>query len=195
MNRFGKLFAILSAMVCAFASCSRMDLPLNDLDLEFDAEIAASYYFGYDEGSASHKFGLVLAVGRTDEDFNLISSGAVAFVTLHAPEFGGASIPAETYSASVNATNGYSFSYGASVSNGSKAVCNGIPGWSGEGTYVIIRKLGEGSQTVYPVQGGVIHIENDGDGTEVDAIFEAKNSSFSFEFSGEIPFEDWTPAN
>ena len=82
MNRFGKLFAILSAAVCAFASCSRMDLQLNELDLDFEAEVAASYYFGYDEASSSHKFGLVLAYGRTDEEFNLISPGAVAFVTL-----------------------------------------------------------------------------------------------------------------
>ena len=195
MNRFGKLFAILSAAVCAFASCSRMDLQLNELDLDFEAEVAASYYFGYDEASSSHKFGLVLAYGRTDEEFNLISPGAVAFVTLYAPEFDGLSIPPGTYSASANAAYGYSFSYGAPVSDKSNAVHNGFFEWSGEGTYVVFSQLGEDGQTVYPVQGGVISIEGEGDGVKVNAFFEAQKASFGFEFDGGIPFSDWTPAN
>ena len=162
----------------ALAACSK-ERDARDR-FEFDAEWAAAYYYGADALGGVNSFQLDLAQGRTDEDLDLISSGAVVRLLISAPLANSIALPDGLYQGSATPENAYTFYYGSVQADKSIS-----------GSYVGVRT---GKQTqFYPIeQGKVSVVAGDGGQYEVRVEVRTDRKSFSFSYLGAIQTFDCT---
>ena len=166
---------LLSAMSCSKENDGRARY-------EFDAEWAEAYYYGTDVRSGVDCYQLDLAQGRTGEDLDLISSGAVVRLLISAPAAGGIDLPDGLYQGSAHREEAYTFNYGTLQDDKSVA-----------GSFVGLRvNNGSGTQ-ILPIDRGKVSVKVSGDGHyEVRAEVTAATKPVRFVYRGTIRTLDCT---
>ena len=160
MSYICRVFSILFSLVVM--SCSQ-DLTDMEIVYEYDPEWGAAYYLG-DEGDVSN-FKLVLTAGRTDEEENLISSGAILSLHLSAPLNEYFSLPDGKYLAASSTGAAYTFDFGS----------------------VTTRQSGSKLPTIFALESGIVFVERAEDGTyRIKAEVAGQGRSFEFDYDGEM---------
>ncbi|MCR4860085.1 MAG: hypothetical protein K5910_05420 [Bacteroidales bacterium] len=160
----------LAAAVLASAMACSKELAISGRH-EFDAEWAEAYYYGTDDLGGVGSFQLDLAQGRTNEDLDLISSGAVVRLLISAPLDNSISLPDGLYLGSETREIAYTFNYGSLQAD--KTIV---------GSYVGLRP-GRGKQMqLYPIEEGMVSVNAAEDG-EYQVSVQVKTASETFQFS------------
>lgn len=172
MNYICKTITILSALV--MMSCSTGDFLDKEITYEYEPEWAAAYFLG-SEGELSN-YKLVLTAGRTDEEENLISGGAILTLMLNAPTRDVIDLPDGRYQASATKGMAYTFDYGLE-----------LDGSAIEGSFVTTRLPGTKNIYSYPLDKGDVYVvvEEDGD-YRVKAEVGTESYDFEFLFDGRL---------
>ena len=125
---------------------------------------------------------LNLALGRTDEFLDLISSGAVVRLLISAPIEGSIALPGGLYKGSGTREDAYTFSCGTLQED--KTV---------SGSYVGIRSGGGKQTQIYPIERGNVTVSLGDDGLyKVDVRVNTAAKSFRFAYIGELRTFDCT---
>ena len=177
MKKILRWFLPAAVAFSAFAACSKEEVQLPDL---FKAEYAAAYFLGGDvEGVNAYL--LDLAQGRTDENLELISSGAVMRLWINSPVSGDISLPGGTYQGSVSRDRVYTFHCDGQAADGDVRC-----------SYLVLRFDSGAQAQNYPIQGGSMSIKAEAGKYELTVAVQTDDREFTFTYDGEIPTVDCT---
>lgn len=172
MNYICKTFIILSALVAT--ACSHGEFMDKETKYEYEPEWAAAYFLGSEDEVSNYK--LVLTAGRTDDEENLISGGAILTLMLNAPLLDNIDLPDGRYQASSTKGMAYTFDYGIA-----------LDGSAIEGSFVTTRLPGTKHIYSYPLDKGDVYVvvEDDGD-YRVKAEVGTESYDFEFLYDGRL---------
>ena len=171
------------AVLLAAVACSKEQTAPDRY--EFDAEWAEAYYYGADALGGVGSYQLDLAQGRTDEDLDLISSGAVVRLLISAPIERGIALPDGLYQGSATRKDAYTFNYGTLQEDKSVA-----------GSYVGLRPRNGSKTQILPIDQGNVAVSVAEDGRyEVRVEVEAAAKTVLFVYHGTIRTFDCTQPN
>ena len=169
----------VAAVLVAVSACSKEELAGR---VEFDAEWAAAYFLGTDGASAVGNYQLALVQGRTDEDFALISSGAVLCLRLSAPVADGIQLPDGTYRGFDGREAAFTFDRGEMQADNTVS-----------GSYVGIRPVASNPMQYYPIGEGEASVAFGRNGSYVIEVrVKAEDRSFVFTYGGPVETFDCT---
>ena len=180
----GSMKMILRCLIAAFAcislfsSCSKEGPELRD---DYQAEWAAAYYLGPGTAEGVNAFLLDLAQGRTDEDLELISSGAVMRLWVNSPVSGDISLPGGQYQGSVARDEVYTFHCDGQLSDGDV-----------RSSYLGLRNRTAAQTQYFPIESGSLTVRRDGGAYRLTIRVQAGGREFTFAYEGEIPTTDCT---
>ena len=144
---------------------------------EFDAEWAAASYFGPDALGYVNQYQLDLAQGRTGEDLELISSGAVVRLMLSAPVAEDIAFPNGFFHGSATGEAPYTFNCGEVLADKSIA-----------GSYIGFCPDGGQQVQLLPIEYGEVSVILDDDGIyRIRVEVKASQKTFVFGYQGEVP--------
>ena len=177
--RFRLLIPTLVSSLIAI-SCSKSDMVEGEFVHEMEMEWAVTYLWGSDEeGDEECFYRLMMFLGRTDEELNLISTGAKVSIALKAPENDSATLPEGKYGRSY----AYTLFFGEDTPTDETELM--------EYSYIELM-WGSSDETLhYPVLGGMLKVEVDGNGDyEIEASIVTAGGSYEFVFEGPMQTHD-----
>ncbi|NLZ19190.1 MAG: hypothetical protein GXY24_02820 [Bacteroidales bacterium] len=177
MKKILRWFLPAAVSALTLVSCSKEEI---GPPVFYQAEWAAAYYLGDGPASGVNAYRLDLVQGRTDEDLELISSGAVMRLWINSP-VGGITLPEGTFQGSVSRDEVNTFHCDGTMSDGDVRC-----------SYLALRSKTGARTQLYPLESGSLTIRCDSGEYRIEACVQAADREFTFLYEGEIPTIDCT---